>query len=253
VNPTPPEGAAGPLAGSSLLRGHRVLVTGAASGIGAAVAQACEREGANVVRTDARDGDGILGCDVRSEAAVTSLFTDVGQELTDVVHCAGIASTAPIEDVTLTEWDSIIETNLTGSFLVGRAVAQTFPGPGTLTFIASAGGLRGAATYSAYSASKFGVVGLARCLALELAPRRIRVNAVCPGGVNTSMVAKTIAEESARTGVTQDVIRERENHVVPLGRMADSEEIANVCVFLASALASHVAGAAILVDGARNA
>jgi NAD(P)-dependent dehydrogenase (short-subunit alcohol dehydrogenase family) len=236
-----------------LLNGHRVLVTGAASGIGAAVAQACEGEGATVFRADIRDGDGILRCDVRSEAAVESLFAGVGQGLTDVVHCAGIASATPIEDVTLDGWNCIIETNLTGSFLIGRAVAQTFRGPGSLTFLASAGGLKGAATYSAYSASKFGVVGLARCLALELSPRRIRVNAVCPGGVNTPMVSKTIAEESMRTGVARDIIREREDQVVPLGRMAEPEEVASVCVFLASTMANHVAGAAILVDGAQHA
>jgi NAD(P)-dependent dehydrogenase (short-subunit alcohol dehydrogenase family) len=237
----------------NLLNGHRVLVTGAASGIGAAVARACEGEGASVICTDISDGDGIVQCDVRSEGAVASLFADVGQGLTDVVHCAGIASAVPIEDVTLDGWNSIIETNLTGSFLIGRAVARTFRGPGSLTFLASAGGLKGAATYSAYSASKFGVVGLARCLALELSPRQIRVNAVCPGGVNTPMVSKTIAEESMRTGVAREIIRQREDDIVPLGRMAEPEEVASVCVFLASALASHVAGAAILVDGAQHA
>jgi len=236
---------------SGLLTGHRVLVTGAASGIGEAVAAACEREGATVVRVDLREGDGIVRCDVRSEDEVVSLFSGVASAVTDVVHCAGIASAAPIEDVSLDVWRSIIDTNLTGSFLVGREVARSFARPGTLTFIASAGGLKGSATYTAYCSSKFGVVGLTRSLAQELAPRRVRVNAVCPSGVRTPMVAKTIAEESRRTGVPEELIRKGENDVVPLGRMAEPEEVANVCVFLASDLASHIAGTAVLVDGAQ--
>ena len=236
---------------SGLLAGRRILVTGAASGIGAAVAAACERAGAAVVAADLAAADDIIACDVRSESAVQSLFAAVGDGLTDVVHCAGIASTAPIEECSLELWQRMIDTNQTGSFLVGREFARRCAGPGSLTFIASAGGLKGAATYAAYGASKFGVVGLMRCMALELAPRRLRVNAVCPTGVRTPMVTQTVAEESRRTGVPEDVILRHEHEVVPIGRMAEPEEVADVCVFLASDLARHVAGATLLVDGAQ--
>jgi NAD(P)-dependent dehydrogenase (short-subunit alcohol dehydrogenase family) len=236
-----------------VLRDRRVLVTGAASGIGRAVLQACERAGAQTVGVDRAEADGIIRCDVRSEGDVGALFRGAEPAPTDVVHCAGIASTEPIEEISLELWHTIIETNLTGSFLVGREFARAMTGPGTLTFIASAGGLTGAANYTAYGASKFGVVGLMRCLALELAPRGLRVNAVCPGGVHTPMVDKTLAQDSARTGLEVNLLRRDEDQMVPLGRMAQPEEIADVCVFLASDLARHVAGATLLVDGAQNA
>ena len=238
---------------AGLLRGHVVLVTGGASGIGQAVVAACERAGAQTIGADLIAGDGVVRCDVRSELEVKALFSGLAPHPTDVVHCAGIASTEPVEDVSLELWHSIIETNLTGSFLVGREFVRSLSGGGTLTFIASAGGLRGAANYSAYGASKFGVVGLTRCLALELAPRGVRVNAVCPSGVRTPMVDKTLAQESARTGTPVEALRRGEDEVVPLGRMAEPEDVADVCVFLISDLARHVAGAAVPVDGAQNA
>ena len=236
-----------------VLRGRLVLVTGAASGIGHAVAQACERAGAQTVRADRTEAEGITRCDVRSEADVASLFADADRRPTDVVHCAGIASTEPIEEISLELWHSILDTNLTGSFLVGREFAKSVTAPGSLTYIASAGGLTGAPYYTAYGASKFGVVGLMRCLALELAPREVRVNAVCPSGVRTPMVDKTMAQDSARTGESIEELRRKEDEAVPLGRMAEPDEVADVCVFLASDLARHVAGATLLVDGAQNA
>jgi NAD(P)-dependent dehydrogenase (short-subunit alcohol dehydrogenase family) len=236
-----------------VLRGRRVLVTGAASGIGRAVAEACRRAGAETIGVDLNESEDIVRCDVRSEDDVGRLFREAEPYPTDVIHCAGIASTEPIEDVSLARWQSIIDTNLTGSFLVGRDFVRSLKGPGTLTFIASAGGLRGAPYYAAYGASKFGVVGLMRYMAVELAPRRIRVNAVCPSGVRTPMVDGTLAQQSARTGVPVDVLRRQGDEVVPIGRMAEPEDVADVCVFLASDLARHVAGAALLVDGAQNA
>ena len=110
---------------SGLLADRRVLVTGAASGIGKAVVAACERAGADTIPVDLHGDGRITRCDVRSEDEVTSLFAQAGRQATDVVHCAGIASTAPIEQASLEHWQSIIDTNLTGSFLVGREFART--------------------------------------------------------------------------------------------------------------------------------
>ena len=238
---------------AGLLTGRRALVTGAASGIGAAIAQAFREAGATVVGADITSSPGLVHCDVRSEDEVVGLFEGPARDMTDIVHAAGIAPSAPIEEVSLATWQAVIDTNLTGTFLIGREVARRFRASGSLTFIASAGGLSGSEMFTAYCASKFGVVGFTRCLARELAPRGIRVNAVCPSGVRTPMSDATIASDSVRFSEPEEVLRARYNASVPIGRWAEPTEVASVCVFLASQLAAHVAGAALLVDGAENA
>ena len=166
---------------SGILGGRRVLVTGAASGIGAAVAAACERAGATVVRADLTAADGIVSCDVRSEGDVVSLFGGpagggrrrraLRRDRLDRCDRGVLARALAGDD----RHESDREASSSDA-----EFARHCRGPGSLTFIASAGGLKGAAMCSAYGASKFGVVGLMRCMALELAPRRLRVNAVCP-------------------------------------------------------------------------
>jgi NAD(P)-dependent dehydrogenase (short-subunit alcohol dehydrogenase family) len=243
-----------PLTGiENLLRGRRALVTGAASGIGAAVARAFREAGAEVIGADLAAADGIASCDVRSEQDVVDLFAGPARDVTDVVHAAGIARLSPLAETSLEHWRSVIDTNLTGSFLIGREVARRFQTPGSLTFLASVGGIRGSARAGPYGPSKFGVVGLARSLGRELAPRRIRVNAICPGGVESPMSAETVRRDAIRLGRTEEQVRAEAYAEVPIGRWADVEEVAGVCVFLASGLAAHVTGASLLVDGAISA
>jgi NAD(P)-dependent dehydrogenase (short-subunit alcohol dehydrogenase family) len=122
-------------------------------------------------------------------------------------------------------------------------------GAGSITFVSSQAGLRGGANWSAYSASKAGVNRLAESLAQELAPRGIRVNAVCPGNVDTPMSAEAIRRLAAGSGTPEAEIHARYRAGIPLGRFARPEEVASVCVFLASPLASYVTGASIVVDG----
>jgi NAD(P)-dependent dehydrogenase (short-subunit alcohol dehydrogenase family) len=236
-----------------LLRGRRALVTGAASGIGAAVARTFREAGAEVIGADLAAGEGIVRCDVRSEQEVVDLFAGPAQGVTDVVHAAGIARLGPLAETSLEAWSSVIDTNLTGSFLIGREVARRFQAPGSLTFLASVGGIRGSARAGPYGPSKFGVVGLARSLGRELAPRRVRVNALCPGGVRSPMSAETIRRDAIRLGRTEEEVRADAYAEVPIGRWAEVEEVAGVCVFLASGLAAHVTGASLLIDGAISA
>jgi NAD(P)-dependent dehydrogenase (short-subunit alcohol dehydrogenase family) len=234
-----------------LLAGRRALITGAASGIGAAVAARFADVGAGVVGADLNTAGGCIHVDVSDEASVLSAFdeSERGGRLTDVVHCAGVVRFSPIRDLSLAEWQRILNVNLTGSFLVGREAARRLPSGGSLTFISSIGGLRSDARKAAYTASKFGVTALTQAIGREVIVDGIRVNAVCPGGVRTPMSDATIEFEAGRDGVLLSEKRAEHNGRVPRGRLAEPEEIANVCVFLASELAAHVACASILVSG----
>jgi NAD(P)-dependent dehydrogenase (short-subunit alcohol dehydrogenase family) len=189
---------------------------------------------------------------VSDEASVLSAFdqAEAGGPLTDVVHSAGVVRFTPIRDLTLAEWQRILDVNLTGSFLVGREASRRLRSGGTITFISSMGGLRGDARKAAYTASKFGVTALTQAIGREVIADGIRVNAVCPGGVRTPMSDSTIEFEAQRDGVSVEEKRREHNRRVPRGRLAEADEIANVCVFLASDLAAHVAAASVLVNGA---
>ena len=236
---------------SQLLAGRRALITGSASGIGKAVADRFGELGADVVGADLDAAGGDIRLDVSDEASVIAAFDDAqhGGRLTDVVHCAGVARFSPIRDLALDEWQRILDVNLTGSFLVGREAARRLRPGGSLTFISSIGGLRSDAEKAAYTASKFGVTALTQAIGREVIADGIRVNAVCPGGVRTPMSDAVIEFEAARDGVSVGAKRAEHNGRVPRGRLAEPDEIADVCVFLASDLAAHVACASILVSG----
>jgi NAD(P)-dependent dehydrogenase (short-subunit alcohol dehydrogenase family) len=238
---------------SHLLTGHRVIVTGAGSGIGRAVASRFAADGAEVVASDLVRAEGVAACDVCDQDSVRTLFAEAlaTGPVTDVVHCAGVGAVGPLQEVELPEWSRVIGVNLTGAFIVGREAARTLRRGSTFTFMASAGGLRGEAMHGVYSASKFGVLGLMQAMAREMAPQGIRVNAVCPGIVDTPMTDTSIEREAAISGRSVDEIRRSELSQVPLAEIPTAEQVADVCVFLASALASHVAGASIVVNGAR--
>jgi NAD(P)-dependent dehydrogenase (short-subunit alcohol dehydrogenase family) len=234
-----------------LLRGRRALVTGAAGGIGAAVRHAFEAAGAAVVGVDAAAGDDVLQCDVTDDLAVARAF-DVASEsgpVTDVVHAAGVASVAPIRDVSLDVWEHVIRVNLTGSFVVAREAARRLSGGGSLTLVSSQAGLRGGARWSAYCASKFGVIGLMQCVAQELAPQGVRVNAVCPGAVATRMTDTLVDALAGMEGIEPEELHARYEAGAPIGRYAEPAEIAQTCVFLASDMASYVAGSSLVIDG----
>jgi NAD(P)-dependent dehydrogenase (short-subunit alcohol dehydrogenase family) len=235
-----------------LLAGHRVLVTGALGGIGAAVRREFEAAGAEVMAADLQAGDGVLRCDVTDEVSTAAAFDAAyaAGALTDVVHAAGVGSVGPVRDLDMREWERILSVNLTGSFLVAREAARRLERGGTLTLLSSQAGLRGGAAWSAYCASKFGVIGLMQCVAQELAPAGVRVNAVCPGAVDTQMTTELIDRLAELEGASPADIRARNERGCPLGRYADPGEVARVCVFLASDLASYVSGSSVVVDGA---
>jgi NAD(P)-dependent dehydrogenase (short-subunit alcohol dehydrogenase family) len=237
------------------------IVTGAASGIGLSVSKCLAGEGAFVHLVD-RQADRLertcasIHGHCAAYVADVSDESQVGQTLSAVissskgqidvlVNCAGIYDIAPLLDMELAAWEQVISVNLRGTFLVCREVAHHMVplGRGAIVNISSVAAHVGDPSEPAahYSASKAGVLGLTTQLAVELAPHGIRVNAVCPGVIDTPMLMlmKRDPEAGAR------FLRES----VPLGRLGRPEEVAALVLFLASEEASYITGAAIPVDG----
>lgn len=247
------------------LHGKRALVTGAASGIGLATARRFAQEGAVVALID-RDGDRVeeaaRGCDgdavpltadITVEAEVSQAvdaFTRLAGGLDIAVANAGIqlfGQDTRAHELDLDVWRRTVEVNLTGTFLTCKHVLQAMhsSGGGSLILTGSPTGLYGVAPgFSAYSASKAGVHGLMRVLAVDYARDGVRVNAVIPGTTNTPLVSSYLADPAVVEAVAA---------TVPLGRPGTSEEVASVMVFLASDDASYVTGAFYAVDGGMTA
>jgi NAD(P)-dependent dehydrogenase (short-subunit alcohol dehydrogenase family) len=228
----------------------RAAVTGAGSGIGRAVAQRFGAEGYEVAILD-RDapaaqetraqipGSSAHAIDVSDSAAVAAFFDDVGQPFRVVIANAGIdvprSSVADVDDDT---WQRVLATNLNGVFYTVRSAARHMLAAGRggrIIVTASISGLTAEPMAVPYCASKWGVIGLVKAAALELAPRGILVNAVCPGDVATRLLQAEMGEDKFYSG--------------PLGRPAKPEEIAGLYVWLASEDASYMVGETVVIDG----
>lgn len=222
------------------LRGRHALVTGAASGIGKASADALEAAGAKVTRADLTAGAGLHAVDVSDEASVAALYAGIAAP-DIVVNAAGILIECPSVGSDIAAFDKQIAVNLRGSFLIARgalASMQTASRTGRIIFIASELAHLGRADFAGYCASKAGVIGLTRALAREAAPH-VLVNAVAPGPTDTPMLSPDSMSAEALALETQN----------PLGRIAQPEEIAAVVVFLASDGASYMTGQTICPSG----
>jgi len=239
-----------------------VLVTGGASGIGRAAALLLAREGAAVTVVDravdaaddtAREitsagGSAIAAsADVGNEgdvAAAVSSAVDAFGGLDGVVTSAGVfhgGDLKPLGEVELDDFLFVLQVNLAGTFLaIKHAVPHLVERHGAVVTVASTAALKGHGYGSGYTASKGGVAALTRLAAVQYGPQGVRVNCICPGGVDTPMTAGTW-----RTPEAQERIR----RIVPLQRVAEPEEIASVAVFLLSDAAAHLTGQTIAVDG----
>lgn len=196
-----------------------------------------------------RGGDALfVVCDVSDESSVCDAFTAVipaGTLLTGVWSNAGLARYRSLEDTSLSEWNALLATNLTGAFLVIRAALPFLDRGSSILFTGSISSLRGAENFAAYCASKGGLLMFAKALALELAPRGLRVNVIAPGAVDTPMQH---ADMLARpVPYAEAVAAELSAH--PLGRYASPREVAESAYFLMSPASSFTTGATLLVDG----
>ena len=189
--------------------------------------------------------------DVTDEHAVESAFESIRSRhgpLDCVVANAGVLHLQEVVDLDIADWRRVIDVNLTGAFLTVRAAARRMS-RGSIVVTSSLFGLRGGAGNGAYSASKFGVVGLAQSLAAELAPTGVRVNCVCPGQVATSMFDDVVEGLSRLGGDSPALSVDELVARIPSGRLGTPDDIADACLFLASDLSSYVTGQSLVVDG----
>jgi NAD(P)-dependent dehydrogenase (short-subunit alcohol dehydrogenase family) len=228
-----------------LLEGKVCVVTGAASGIGAATAALFAEEGAQVAGLDVADAPGLRRCDVSDEASVASALAEVESEhgrVDALVACAGVEHQAVATETDLADWRRVIDVNLTGVFLCAKHAIPRMPRGGSIVVIASVSGMVATDGEAAYCASKAGAIGLARALAVDHAQAGVRVNAICPGVIDTPM-----NDELWR--LRGDAFRQEVAALHPLGRLGEANEVAAAAAFLASDRSSFVTGAAWPVDG----
>ena len=255
--------AIGPVGGNSFV-GSTVLICGRATGIGAAAARGFARAGATTVVADIAEGDGdalvatlvtegrsagFRHCDVSSERDVVSTFAAVEEQfgaINTVFANAGIEWTKDVRHTTLTEWQRVIDVNLTGMFLVGRESLRLLyaRGHGSVILTSSPHATATVADTVAYAASKGGVNSLVRALSLEAAAFAVRVNGVVPGTIDTPMVRREL-QASSDPELQLSLLASGQ----PLQRVGQPEDVANLVMYLPSPMASFITGALVSVDG----
>jgi meso-butanediol dehydrogenase/(S,S)-butanediol dehydrogenase/diacetyl reductase len=248
--------------------GKSAIVTGGAMGIGAAIARAFDGLGARIAILDLNaeraaetaatmttPGAIAVTVDVRDRASVESAF---GKVITafggfDILAAnAGVSTMRAVVDLTDEDWDFNMDVNARGVFLTNQAAVRHFLGAGrkgTIINTASLAAKVGAPLLAHYSASKFAVFGWTQALAREMAPHGIRVNAVCPGFVRTSMQDREMEWEASLRGMTKEAVFAEYVSMTPLGRIEEPEDVADVVTFLASDAARFMTGQGINVTG----
>ncbi len=248
------------------LNGRKAFVTGGATGIGRAISAALAKQGVQVAIGDinleaARAAASAIGSgavavaiDVRRRDSVEAGFKAAVEALGGcdlLIANAGVSTMNPALDLTDEEWDFNFDVNTRGVFLTNQIAARHFvaEGKGCIVNTASLAAKVGAPLLAHYSASKFAVLGWTQALARELAPKGIRVNAVCPGFVATGMQSREVEWEAKLRGVTPERVVEDYISQTPLGRLEQPEDVADVVVFLASEQARFMTGQGVNVTG----
>ena len=247
-----------------------ILVTGGGRGIGRAIALAFANPDTMVLvagRTtaDLRSAASIiekaggraqpLRMDVRDEASVERAFAKLRQiaDSVDVlVNNAGVGGGEPVAGSDVERWRKTIDTNVTGTYLVSRLAVPLMREHARIINISSVLGRVGVAGYTAYCASKHAVIGFTRALALELAPRRITVNAICPGWVDTAMAKEGMTLGARTMNISYEEFRAQALDAVPIGRIIQPEGVAGLVMFLASPAASAITGQTYNICGGQS-
>jgi NAD(P)-dependent dehydrogenase (short-subunit alcohol dehydrogenase family) len=246
------------------LAGRRAFVTGGAQGIGRAIAAALARRGVSVAIADidlaaARAAAGEIGgvaveIDVRDRASVEAAFAQAlgalgGCEI--LIANAGVSTMGHALDLTDKDWDFNFDVNARGIFLSNQIAARHFvaQGAGCIVNTASLAAKVGAPLLAHYSASKFAVLGWTQALARELAPKGVRVNAVCPGFVSTGMQSREVEWEAQLRGISREQVVADYIAQTPLGRLATPDDVADVVVFLCSNQSRFMTGQGVNVTG----
>jgi 3alpha(or 20beta)-hydroxysteroid dehydrogenase len=244
------------------LDGRVVLVTGAARGQGEQEARLFRAEGAEVVVADVLDDQGAA---LAEEIGALYAHLDVGREddwrsvlraaqdaygrLDGLVNNAGILRFNTLVDTPLDEFMQVVQVNQVGCFLGVKTAAPVLADGGTIVNTASYTAVTGMAAVGSYAATKHAILGLTRVAALELAPRGIRVNAMCPGAVDTAMSNPSLLDPDADPEETSKVLDGLYRKLVPLGRMGRPEEVARLALFLTSDDSSYITGQPFVIDG----
>ena len=252
-----------------ILTGQKAIVTGSSSGIGSSVAMSLAAAGADVVVNYAGNQDGAveivgkikeaggnaiaIGCDVSKEEDVEKMFAKTIEAFGTVdilVNNAGLQRDAPLEEMTLKQWNKVIGVNLTGQFLCARAAVKEFKKRGVVKDVSCSAGkiicmssvheVIPWAGHVNYASSKGGVMLMMKSIAQEVAPHRIRVNSICPGAIRTPINRDAWETKEAYDGLM---------NLIPYKRIGEPEDIGRVAAWLASDQADYITGASFLVDG----
>lgn len=258
-----------------MLENKRAVITGAAQGLGLAIAERLLTEGCRAVLADVQEGptqaavqtlaqqygagrvSGVK-CDVTSEADVAGLVAHAQQRLGGIdvfVANAGILISGAITEFDVAKWRKVIDVNLVGQMLCMKHSLKAMPTPGgSYIQINSKSGKKGSFKNSAYAASKFGAIGLVQSAALEMAEKGVRVNAICPGNLlNSPLWTESLFKQyAANQGITEAEVRKKYIDQVPMKRPCEYQDVCNVVVFLASEQSSYMTGQAINVTGGQE-
>jgi NAD(P)-dependent dehydrogenase (short-subunit alcohol dehydrogenase family) len=249
-----------------MMAAQRVMITAAAAGIGRSIARAFAAQGARVHVCDVneealsafrKENPDIAATmvDVANEGEIEAWFDDALEDLggLDVmVNNAGIKGpTAPVDDIDFADWRDCLAVCLDSHFLCARRAAPVMKaqGSGSIINLSSTAGLFGFGNRTPYAAAKWAVIGFTKSLAIELGPHNVRCNAICPGAVSGDRINRVIQGEAEQRGVDFSVIEKEMVGSQSISRFVEPEEIADMCLFLASPAAKMVNGQAIAVDG----